>query len=212
VGPRSAGADPGPAAYGRGGTEATATDAMVNLGWLLPETFLGGGMDLDAAAARRAFEEGPAGALGMSVEEGSVGAVQILTHSMMQSIEEQSVRKAYHPRRFTLVRKGGGGHTFDAKTSLRVGQPNVGWPRHQGEYSMRFDESVIEISNSRVLGIGRMPPLKVPEVDHGGESPDEALRFERGAWFRVAGGLEQVPTRFYDRAALKAGNKLEGPA
>jgi N-methylhydantoinase A/oxoprolinase/acetone carboxylase beta subunit len=66
VGPRSAGADPGPAAYGRGGTEATATDAMVNLGWLLPETFLGGGNGPRRGGCRRAFEEGPAGSLGMS--------------------------------------------------------------------------------------------------------------------------------------------------
>ena len=60
VGPRSAGAFPGPAAYDRGGTEATATDAMVNLGWLLPEAFLGGGMSLRADLARKAFEDGPA--------------------------------------------------------------------------------------------------------------------------------------------------------
>ena len=64
VGPRSAGADPGPAAYGRGGTEPTATDAMVVLGWLRPEAFLGGGMELQAELARAAFEEGPAQALG----------------------------------------------------------------------------------------------------------------------------------------------------
>src|SRR5437868_1246329 len=76
VGPRSAGADPGPAAYGRGGTEPTATDAMVNLGSLSAEAFPGGGMSLDADAARRAFEEGPAAALGMTVEEASMGAVQ----------------------------------------------------------------------------------------------------------------------------------------
>ena len=60
VGPRSAGADPGPAAYGRGGTEATATDAMVNLGWLVARGFLGGGMALRADLARTAFEDGPA--------------------------------------------------------------------------------------------------------------------------------------------------------
>ena len=60
VGPRSAGADPGPAAYDRGGTEATATDAMVNLGWLVPEAFLGGGMTLRPDLARKAFEDGPA--------------------------------------------------------------------------------------------------------------------------------------------------------
>src|SRR5712691_882886 len=103
VGPRSAGADPGPAAYGRGGTEATATDAMVNLGWLLPEDFLGGGMSLDRDLARQAFADGPAKALGMSVEEASMGAVQILSHSMVQSIEENSVRKGYDPRDFALV-------------------------------------------------------------------------------------------------------------
>jgi len=60
VGPRSAGADPGPASYGRGGVEPTATDAMVNLGWLSPEDFLGGGMQLRADLARKAFEDGPA--------------------------------------------------------------------------------------------------------------------------------------------------------
>ena len=62
VGPRSAGADPGPAAYGRGGTEPTATDAMVNLGWLVPEAFLGGQMELRVDLARAAFADGPAAA------------------------------------------------------------------------------------------------------------------------------------------------------
>jgi N-methylhydantoinase A/oxoprolinase/acetone carboxylase beta subunit len=57
-----------------------------------------------------------------------------------------------------------------------------------------------------------MPPLKVPEAEHGDPSPDAALRYERDAWFRVGGELRRVPTRFYDRAALKAGNRLEGPA
>src|ERR687897_882771 len=80
VGPRSAGAVPGPAAYGRGGTEPTATDAMVNLGWLLPEAFLGGQMELRVDLARAAFADGPAQALRMSVEEAAMGAVQILTH------------------------------------------------------------------------------------------------------------------------------------
>jgi N-methylhydantoinase A/oxoprolinase/acetone carboxylase beta subunit len=83
---------------------------------------------------------------------------------------------------------------------------------HEREYSRRFEESDIEIPNVRVRGIGLMPPLQVPEVDHGDPSPQEALRYERDAWFRVGGSLEQVATRFYDRTALKAGNRLEGPA
>src|SRR5215470_8966825 len=132
VGPRSAGAVPGPAAYGRGGTEATATDAMVNLGWLLPEDFLGGGMSLDAQLARRAFEEGPAAALGMSVEEASMGAVQILSHSMVQSIEENSVRKGYDPRDFALVVEGGAGPLFGVPIAVEVGTPHVIVPPYPG--------------------------------------------------------------------------------
>ena len=132
VGPRSAGAVPGPAAYNRGGTEATATDALVNLGWLSPEAFLGGGMELDAGLARTAFEDGPAQALGMTVEEASMGAVQILTHSMVQSIEENSVRKGYDPRDFALVAEGGAGPLFAAQIALEVGTPTVVVPPYPG--------------------------------------------------------------------------------
>src|SRR2546427_1284389 len=131
-GPRSAGADPGPAAYGRGGTEPTATDAMVNLGWLLPEAFHGGEMKLRAELARSAFEEGPAMTLGMTVEEASMGAVQILTHSMVQSIEENSVRKGYDPRDFALVAAGGAGPLFAAQIALEVGTPWVLVPSYPG--------------------------------------------------------------------------------
>ena len=132
VGPRSAGAVPGPAAYGRGGTEATATDAMVNLGWLLPEAFLGGGMSLDREKARTAFADGPAAALGMSVEEASMGAVQILSHSMVQSIEENSVRKGFDPRDFALVAEGGAGPLFAVPIAVEVGTPHVVVPPYPG--------------------------------------------------------------------------------
>jgi N-methylhydantoinase A/oxoprolinase/acetone carboxylase beta subunit len=132
VGPRSAGADPGPAAYGRGGTEPTASDAMVNLGWLSPEAFLGGEMELRADLARTAYEEGPCAALDMSVEEAAMGAVQILTHSMVQSIEENSVRKGYDPRDFALVAEGGAGPLFAAHIALEVGTPWVLVPPYPG--------------------------------------------------------------------------------
>jgi N-methylhydantoinase A/oxoprolinase/acetone carboxylase beta subunit len=313
VGPRSAGAVPGPAAYGRGGTEATATDALVNLGWLSPDAFLGGGMALDAGLARKAFESGPAPALDMTVEEASMGAVQILTHSMVQSIEENSVRKGYDPRDFALVAEGGAGPLFAAQIALEVGTPTVVVPPypgiaaamgllatdmvyeyvattyqrlssldagalqkrfeeleelavnqlaedgiaaenivvqriaecrylgqgyelrvdaaagviddawaakvradfhdiHEREYSRRFEESDIEIPNIRVRGIGLTPPLRTPEIEQGDDSPDTALRHEGAAWFRVGGELREVPTRYYERAGLKAGNRLVGPA
>ena len=132
VGPRSAGAVPGPAAYDRGGTEPTATDALVNLGWLLPEAFLGGGMTLRADLAREAFASGPAAVLGMSVEEASMGAVQILSHSMVQSIEENSVRKGFDPRDFALVAEGGAGPLWAANIAIEVGTPHVVVPPHPG--------------------------------------------------------------------------------
>jgi N-methylhydantoinase A/oxoprolinase/acetone carboxylase beta subunit len=130
-GPRSAGAVPGPAAYGRGGTEPTSTDAMVNLGWLLPEDFLGGGMELKPELSRSAFE-GVAEALGMSVEEASMGAIQIASALMVQSIEENSVRKGYDPRDFALVAEGGAGPAFAAAIATEVGTPAVIVPPFPG--------------------------------------------------------------------------------
>ena len=83
---------------------------------------------------------------------------------------------------------------------------------HEREYSRRFEESDIEIPNVRVRGIGLTPPLRTPEIEHGDESSEAALRHEGEAWFRVGGALEQVATRYYERGALKAGNRLLGPA
>ena len=83
---------------------------------------------------------------------------------------------------------------------------------HLREYSRQFEEADVEIPNVRVRGIGLMPPLVMPEAASGSASPAGALRHEGEAWFRVDGSLEQVATRYYERAALKAGNRLEGPA
>jgi N-methylhydantoinase A/oxoprolinase/acetone carboxylase beta subunit len=83
---------------------------------------------------------------------------------------------------------------------------------HEREYSRRFEESDVEIPNLRVRGIGLQPKLRAPQAGSGPASPDAALRHEGEAWFRVSGKLDKVPTRFYDRAALQAGNVLAGPA
>src|SRR6476620_2603442 len=132
VGPRSAGADPGPVAYNRGGTEPTATDAMVVLGWLRPELFLGGKMELREDLARAAIETHLASKLGTSVEEAAMGVYRILLHSMVQSIEENSVRKGYDPRDFALVAEGGAGPLFAAQIALEAGTPWVVVPNYPG--------------------------------------------------------------------------------
>jgi N-methylhydantoinase A/oxoprolinase/acetone carboxylase beta subunit len=233
---------------------------------------------------------------------------------MVQSIEENSVRKGYDPRDFALVAEGGAGPLFAAQIAVEVGTPDVLVPSypgvtaalgllatdmvyeyaatsyqrlssldtaelaerfgeleaearrqldedgiaadrmvlqrvvdaryagqgyelrvdvgsgaiddawverlrsdfheiHEREYSRRFDESDIEVPNIRVRGIGLMPPLEPTDAERGDEAPpDEALRYEGPAWFRVGGELREVTTRYYDRATLKAGNRLDGPA
>ena len=124
VGPQSAGADPGPACYGRGGTEPTSTDAQLVLGRLRPDRgLLGGAMRLDVDLASRAMQ-GVADRLGMSVEEAALGALQIQKYGMAQAIELNSVRRGYDPREFTLVAAGGAGPLFacDLALELEIGR------------------------------------------------------------------------------------------
>jgi 5-oxoprolinase (ATP-hydrolysing) len=122
VGPQSAGADPGPACYGRGGREPTATDAQLLLGRLRPDRgLLGGQMQLDEGLARAAMRT-VADKLGMSVEEAALGALQVQKFGMTQAIELNSVRRGYDPREFVLVAAGGAGPLFacDIATELEI--------------------------------------------------------------------------------------------
>jgi 5-oxoprolinase (ATP-hydrolysing) len=107
VGPHSAGAEPGPAAYGRGGEEPTVTDANLVLGYLPPE-LLGGKMKLDVELARRAVGT-VADALGLSLEEAAEGIVDIVNENMMGALRLVSVEKGHDPRQLALVAFGGAG-------------------------------------------------------------------------------------------------------
>lgn len=107
VGPDSAGAEPGPAAYGQGGTEPTVTDANLVLGYLRPE-LLGGKMKLDVVSARRSVEI-VARALGVSVEEAAEGIIDIVNENMMGALRLVSVEKGHDPRKLALVAFGGAG-------------------------------------------------------------------------------------------------------
>ncbi|MDE0051379.1 MAG: hydantoinase/oxoprolinase family protein [Rhodospirillales bacterium] len=109
VGPRSAGADPGPACYGRGGTEPTVTDAQVVLGRLDPEQFLGGGLEIDPARSRKALEDNLCGPLGMSLAEAALGVIRVINSNMSLAIRANSVAKGVDPRDYALVAFGGAG-------------------------------------------------------------------------------------------------------
>lgn len=109
VGPKSAGANPGPACYGLGGMEPTATDADLVLGVLDAENFIGGRMKLDIAAARRAIETRIAGPLGMTTEEAAWGIRTILDSRMADLLRRMTVERGYDPATFTLFANGGAG-------------------------------------------------------------------------------------------------------
>ena len=108
VGPASAGAVPGPACYGKGGTAATVTDAHVVLGHL-PPSLLGGRMQLDTVAATRAVSEGVAGPLGLELHAAARGILAIADNNMVGAIRVVSVERGHDPRDFALVPFGGAG-------------------------------------------------------------------------------------------------------
>jgi N-methylhydantoinase A len=108
VGPESAGASPGPACYGKGGRWATVTDANVVLGRLLPKAFLGGGMQLDKAAAIEAVNT-VAAPLGLNIEQAARGIIDVVNDHMVRALRVMSVERGEDPRDFILVSFGGAG-------------------------------------------------------------------------------------------------------
>jgi len=135
VGPRSAGAEPGPASYGCGGTEPTVTDANVILGRLSPECFLGGEMRLDRGAAEKALHERLAEPLGVSLERAASGMLQVATVAMANAVRHVTLERGLDPRDFTLVAYGGGGplHAASVAKELSIGKIII--PNAPGHFS-----------------------------------------------------------------------------
>jgi N-methylhydantoinase A/oxoprolinase/acetone carboxylase beta subunit len=109
VGPQSAGSEPGPACYGRGGTDPTVTDASLVLGYIDPESFAGGALGIDPNLAREAIRETVARPLELSDEEAALGIHRVLNAQMAESIRLVSIGRGIDPRRYALLPLGGGG-------------------------------------------------------------------------------------------------------
>ena len=109
VGPRSAGADPGPACYGKGGDEPTVTDAQVALGRLDADKMLGGDLPIDPDLASRAIERKVGKKLGLSVKDAALGIIRVINSNMALAIRSSSVARGVDPREFSLVPFGGAG-------------------------------------------------------------------------------------------------------
>ena len=124
VGPRSAGAMPGPAAYGRGGTDATTTDANLALGRISADYFCGGAMTADMAAVDSALGR-LAGKLGVDATEAAVGIVRIANNNMINALKLVSLNRGHDPRAFTMVAFGGGGAMHAAALARELGVKKV---------------------------------------------------------------------------------------
>jgi len=125
VGPESAGADPGPICYGRGGDRATVTDANLVLGYLNPDFFNAGAMSLDVAAARAGIARDVAQPLGLGVEEAAWGVHTIANGNMERAMRIVSVERGRDPRRYAIVAFGGAGPAHAARIAKAIGAPRV---------------------------------------------------------------------------------------
>ena len=131
VGPRSAGAEPGPACYGRGGDEATVTDASVVLGYLNPARFAGGSMTLDVAAAERAIAK-IGERLSVDTVAAAAGIHRVVNARMADQIRLVTIKRGYDPRQFSLVVLGGAGPVHGAALAEEMGMAEVLVPEAPG--------------------------------------------------------------------------------
>lgn len=154
VGPDSAGADPGPACYGRGGEYPTITDANVILGYLSPNTFNDGAMRLDVEAAREAIATTIGGPLGLSDVDAAWGVYLIATSNMENALRLVSIERGRDPRNYAMVAFGGAGPVHAARLARNVGVPTVIVPNGAGVGSaigLLQAEPRLEVSTTGLL-------------------------------------------------------------
>ena len=125
VGPQSAGADPGPACYNRGGEAPTVTDADLVLGWLDPDYFLGGKIGLSVSAAKNAIQDQVASPLGLSVVEAADGIIKIVNSQMVEALQLVTVSRGEDPRQYIMVAFGGAGPVHAAELAQELEIPQV---------------------------------------------------------------------------------------
>jgi 5-oxoprolinase (ATP-hydrolysing) len=165
VGPQSAGADPGPACYGRGGAEATVTDACVVLGYYDPGAFLGGTMPLDAAAARDAVA-GTGAPLGLDTVQTAWGIFAIVCESMASAARLYLIERGLDPRRFALMGFGGAGPAAAARVARLLGMREALIPPASGLASalgLLIARPGFEFGRSLA---GRLDTLRWEDVEH----------------------------------------------
>jgi N-methylhydantoinase A/oxoprolinase/acetone carboxylase beta subunit len=135
VGPQSAGSEPGPACYGRGGTQATVTDASLVLGYLDPDYFAGGTLRLDPECAHRAIADNVARKMGVSVETAALGIHRVVNAQMAEAMRLVSIGRGIDPRGYALLPLGGAGPIHAAALAAELGMRRILVPPHPGVLS-----------------------------------------------------------------------------
>jgi N-methylhydantoinase A/oxoprolinase/acetone carboxylase beta subunit len=167
VGPRSVGSTPGPACYGRGGTEATVTDANLVLGYIDPEALLGGERALDLQAARRAIDQHLARPLGLTTEAAAEAIIRIVNESMADALRMRSVESNVDVRRFTMMAFGGGGGLHGVEIARLVGVGRVVCPPRAGVFcaaGLLVSPVNVETLRSRIVPLEQVDTRLVDSV------------------------------------------------
>ncbi|MCH7622148.1 MAG: hydantoinase/oxoprolinase family protein [Chloroflexi bacterium] len=170
VGPQSAGADPGPACYGKG-DNITVSDANLILGRLQPEHFLGGRMVLDVTRAQRLLDD-LASQIGVTTEDAALGIIRVVNANMERAIRAISLERGYDPRRFTLVSFGGAGPMHSCELAEELGIPRVLVPAYPGVLSalgVAIADVVKDYSRTVMLRGDEINPARLEEEFHGME-------------------------------------------
>jgi N-methylhydantoinase A len=213
VGPESAGADPGPVCYGRGGTEPTITDCNLALGYLDPAGLIGGALKLDVDAARRAIARSLAEPLHRSVEEAAYGMLRLASASMMRAIRAVSVERGRDPRQFALLAFGGNGPLFAAAIAAELGIARIIVPPLPGAFSafgLLVADTEHHASQSLRMPLdhadaGRIASVLDALTTAGSQRlardgfPPERRTFRRAALARYVGQSSEIEVRLPDR-------------
>lgn len=208
VGPQSAGADPGPACYGKGGTYPTVTDADVVLGYIDPDYFLGGHIKLDRDLAAQAIAHHVAEPLGMSIHEAAAGIVEIANHHMSDLIRKMTIERGYDPRDFVVYAYGGAGPLHGAAFGREIGAEEVIFPL--GPLASAF--SALGLATSDLVAVAQLSdPALAPfdlatlnarfsDLDRQatarvtGQQSGHGVRVQRTLELRYKGQVHQVDT------------------
>ncbi|MCE2489828.1 MAG: hydantoinase/oxoprolinase family protein, partial [Anaerolineae bacterium] len=166
VGPQSAGAAPGPACYSKGGQQPTFKQAALQIGFLDPNNFLGGEIDIDPALAEASIDN-LAQQLGMGTQDVAAGIVSILEAKMAGAVRVISVERGYHPRDFALCAFGGGGAFVAANIARELGVPLAIIPPGPGNFSalgMLMVDVVHDYARTHITGLVDMDPAQANQV------------------------------------------------